>query len=68
VFSLFAIQSNTLSVLIIIVIAPIAIVMIPRVVVVYGGSIILRIASVRIPLQWQSILTLKGFDSEEEFM
>jgi hypothetical protein len=65
---LFAIQSNTLSVLIIIVIAPIAIVMISRVVVVYGGSIILRIASVRIPLQWQSIITLGGFDSEEEFM
>jgi CPA1 family monovalent cation:H+ antiporter len=34
--------------------------MISRLIVVYGGSIILRIASVRIPLQWQNILTLGG--------
>ena len=40
--------------------APIAIVMISRAIVVYGGSIILRIARVRIPLQWQNILTLGG--------
>ena len=58
VFSAFLVQSNTLWVLI--VIAPIAVVMISRVVVVHGGSIILRVASVRIPLQWQNILTLGG--------
>jgi CPA1 family monovalent cation:H+ antiporter len=58
VFSLFVIQSSVSLVLIII--APIAIVMISRVIVVYGGSIILRIASIRIPLQWQKILTLGG--------
>jgi Na+:H+ antiporter len=32
--------------------------MIPRAVVVYGGSTFLRIFRVRIPLQWQNILTL----------
>ncbi|HET7284312.1 MAG TPA: cation:proton antiporter [Nitrososphaeraceae archaeon] len=58
VFSLFVLQSNISRILIII--APIAIVMISRLIVVYGGSIILRIASVRIPLQWQNILTLGG--------
>src|SRR6478736_3170430 len=36
------------------------IIMLSRVIVVYAGSIILRIASVRIPLQWQNILTLGG--------
>ena len=56
-FSLFVSQSSDLWVLII---APIAIVMISRFIVVYGGSIILRIASIRIPLQWQKILTLGG--------
>jgi monovalent cation:H+ antiporter, CPA1 family len=39
-------------------IIPIAIVMISRVIIVYRGSIILRIASVRISPQWQRILTL----------
>jgi len=34
--------------------------MISRAIVVYGGSIILRIARVHIPLQWQNILTLGG--------
>ena len=58
VLSLFVLQSNISMILIII--APIAIVMISRLIVVYGGSIILRIASVRIPLQWQNILTLGG--------
>ena len=57
VFSLFVSQSSDLWVLII---APTAIVMISRFIVVYGGSIILRIASIRIPLQWQKILTLGG--------
>ena len=46
--------------LIVIFLAPFAIVMISRAIVVYGGSIILRIARVRIPLQWQNILTLGG--------
>ena len=34
--------------------------MISRAIVVYGGSIILRIARVHMPLQWQNILTLGG--------
>ncbi len=34
--------------------------MISRAIVVYGGSIILRIARVHIALQWQNILTLGG--------
>lgn len=57
-FSLFLLHSNILWLLIII--APIVVVMISRAIVVYGGSIILRIASVRIPFQWQNILTLGG--------
>ncbi len=58
VFSLFLLQSYTLWALIII--APFIIVMISRAIVVYGGSIVLRIANVRLPLQWQNILTLGG--------
>ena len=46
--------------LVVIILAPFAIVTISRAIVVYGGSIILRIARVRIPLQWQNILTLGG--------
>ena len=57
VFSLF-LQSGALWVLIII--APFAIVMISRAIVVYGGSLLLRIADVRLPIQWQNILTLGG--------
>jgi CPA1 family monovalent cation:H+ antiporter len=34
--------------------------MISRAIVIYGGSIVLRIANVRLPLQWQNILTLGG--------
>jgi NhaP-type Na+/H+ or K+/H+ antiporter len=34
--------------------------MLSRAVVVYGGSTFLRIFRVRIPLQWQNILTLGG--------
>ncbi|MGB7953345.1 MAG: cation:proton antiporter [Candidatus Nitrosopolaris sp.] len=45
---------------VLIIIAPFAIVMISRVIVVYGGSIILFIARVHMPLQWQNILTLGG--------
>ena len=51
-----------LSDLWVLIIAPTAIVMISRFIVVYGGSIILRIASIRIPLQWQKILTLGGIE------
>jgi CPA1 family monovalent cation:H+ antiporter len=58
VFSLFLLQSYTLWALIII--APFAIVTIARAIVIYGGSIVLRIANVRLPLQWQNILTLGG--------
>jgi CPA1 family monovalent cation:H+ antiporter len=43
-----------------IVVAPFAIMMLSRVVVVYGGSTFLRIFRVKIPLQWQNILTLGG--------
>ena len=57
VFSLF-LQSGAFWVLIII--APFAIVMISRAIVVYGGSLLLRIADVRLPIQWQNILTLGG--------
>jgi CPA1 family monovalent cation:H+ antiporter len=57
-FSLFLLQSYNLWILIIM--APFAIVMISRAIVVYGGSIVLRIANVRLPLQWQNILTLGG--------
>jgi CPA1 family monovalent cation:H+ antiporter len=45
---------------VLIIIAPFAIVMISRAIVVYGGSIILFIARVHMPLQWQNILTLGG--------
>jgi monovalent cation:H+ antiporter, CPA1 family len=57
VFSLF-LQSGAMWVLIII--TPFAIVMISRAIVVYGGSLVLRIANVRLPIQWQNILTLGG--------
>jgi NhaP-type Na+/H+ or K+/H+ antiporter len=43
-----------------IVVAPFAIMMLSRAVVVYGGSTSLRIFRVKIPLQWQNILTLGG--------
>jgi len=46
--------------LILIVVAPFAIMMFSRAVTVYGGSTFLRIFRVRIPLQWQNILTLGG--------
>jgi hypothetical protein len=49
---LFLLQSDALWVLIII--APFVIVMISRAIVIYGGSIVLRIANVH----WQNILTL----------
>jgi CPA1 family monovalent cation:H+ antiporter len=43
-----------------IIVAPFAIMMLSRAIVVYGGSTFLRIFRVRIPLQWQHILTLGG--------
>jgi Na+:H+ antiporter len=44
--------------LILIIVAPYAIMTFSRAVTVYGGSTFLRIFRVRIPLQWQNILTL----------
>ena len=58
VLSLFLLQSS--ASLSLILIAPFTIVMASRVVVVYGGSIMLRIARVRLPLEWQKILILGG--------
>ena len=58
VLSLFLLQSS--ASLSLILIAPFTIVMASRVVVVYGGSMMLRIARVRLPLEWQKILTLGG--------
>ena len=46
--------------LIVIIVAPFAIMMASRAVVVYGGSTFLRIFRVRIPLQWQNVLTIGG--------
>ena len=46
--------------LIVILLAPIAIVMISRAITVYGGCLVLRLAKIRIPHQWQNILTLGG--------
>ena len=46
--------------LILILVIPFAIMMLSRAVVVYGGSTFLRIFRVKIPLQWQNVLTLGG--------
>jgi Na+:H+ antiporter len=46
--------------LILIIVAPFAIMMLSRAVVVYSGSAFLRIFRVRIPLQWQNVLTIGG--------
>lgn len=43
-----------------IIVAPFAIMMLSRAIVVYGGSTFLRVFRVRIPLQWQHILTIGG--------
>jgi monovalent cation:H+ antiporter, CPA1 family len=48
------------SPLILIIVIPFAIMMLSRAVTVYGGSTFLRIFRVRIPLQWQNVLTLGG--------
>lgn len=46
--------------LVLIIVAPFAIMMLSRAVTVYGSSTFLRIFRVRIPLQWQNILTIGG--------
>jgi Na+:H+ antiporter len=46
--------------LILILVIPFVIMMLSRAVVVYGGSTFLRIFRVKIPLQWQNVLTLGG--------
>jgi Na+:H+ antiporter len=46
--------------LILIIVAPFAIMMMSRAVVVYGGSTFLRIFRVKIPVKWQNVLTLGG--------
>jgi CPA1 family monovalent cation:H+ antiporter len=46
--------------LILIIVTPFVIMMLSRAGVVYGGSTFLRIFRVKIPLQWQNILTLGG--------
>jgi monovalent cation:H+ antiporter, CPA1 family len=46
--------------LILILVAPFAIMMLSRAVVVYGGSTFLRIFNVKIPLKWQNVLTIGG--------
>lgn len=46
--------------LILMLVVPFVIMMLSRAVVVYGGSTFLRIFRVKIPLQWQNILTLGG--------
>jgi monovalent cation:H+ antiporter, CPA1 family len=46
--------------LILILVIPFVIMMLARAVVVYGGSTFLRIFRVKIPLQWQNVLTLGG--------
>ena len=52
-------ESASVSLILILVI-PFVIMMLSRAVVVYGGSAFLRIFRVKIPLQWQNILTLGG--------
>jgi monovalent cation:H+ antiporter, CPA1 family len=46
--------------LILIIVAPFAIMMMSRAVVVYGGSTFLRIFRVKIPVKWQNVFTLGG--------
>jgi monovalent cation:H+ antiporter, CPA1 family len=54
------IGGNTWTTLILIIAAPFIIMMLSRAAVVYGGSTFLRIFRVKIPIQWQNILTLGG--------
>ena len=58
-FSVESYESASVSLILILVI-PFVIMMLSRAVVVYGGSTFLRIFRVKIPLQWQNILTLGG--------
>ena len=59
---LFVVESYESSAvpLILIIVAPFAIMMLSRAAVVYSGSAFLRIFRVRIPLQWQNVLTIGG--------
>jgi monovalent cation:H+ antiporter, CPA1 family len=59
---LLAVESyqSTLVPLILLIVAPFAIMMFCRAVVIYSGSGFLRIFRVRIPLQWQNVLVLGG--------
>jgi monovalent cation:H+ antiporter, CPA1 family len=59
---LFAVElyETTAIPLILIIVAPFAIMMLSRAVTVYGSSTFLRIFKVRIPLQWQNILAIGG--------
>jgi len=56
IYHFFDIEGNWLAVCII----PIAIVIISRAIVVYGGSGVLRIFRLKIPVSWQNVLTLGG--------
>ena len=58
-FSVESYESVTFSLIVILVI-PFTIMMLSRAFVVYGGSTFLRIFKVKIPLQWQNILTIGG--------
>ncbi len=58
-FSVESYESASIPLILILVI-PFVIMMLSRAVVVYGGSTFLRIFRVKIPLQWQNILTLGG--------
>ena len=58
-FSVESYESASVSLILILVI-PFVIMMLSRAVVVYGGSTFLRIFRVKIPFQWQNILTLGG--------
>ena len=58
-FSVESYESASVSLILILVI-PFVIMMLSRAVVVYGGSTFLRIFRVKIPLQWQNVLTLGG--------
>jgi CPA1 family monovalent cation:H+ antiporter len=52
--------------LILIIVAPFAIMMMSRAVVVYGGSTFLRIFRVKIPVKWQNVLTLGGIGGRHD--
>ncbi|MGA9317633.1 MAG: cation:proton antiporter [Nitrososphaeraceae archaeon] len=55
-----AAESIGFPLILLLIVAPFAIMMMSRAVVVYGGSTFLRIFRVRIPVKWQNVLTLGG--------